>query len=463
MFNRKNKMRKRFNFVRTLLALFAVIVPLTAASAAAVKTLIDYFQPAPIYDKLSTTAWGAAAVGPRDIHNGLEDTTIKQWCYWDGKIIKGPDGKYHMFASRWDQSKGHSGWGGSVAMHAVSDKPTGPYVDKGMCWPDNEGGKGHNVTAIELPDGTYAVLVSTTRPGDVFTSNSLDGPWTYKGSVQIDANGFSAPKAQNLSLVIRPDGSYVMVSTHGVIMLSTNGIMGPYKVQGPAVYPTNVPGFSNDSEDPVIWYSGGQYHIVANWFSERKALHLTSPDGIKNWKNMGLAYDPTTNFVRYTDGTVNHWNKMERPGVLIENGHVTHFTLAVIDVDKSQELGNDTHGSKVIVIPFDGAAFDGVASNRANGVGPALARGISLSVNVRGSAARGTVFIPDEAASGSARLSVALYDLKGRLAAYEYKGTTIGKNQEVSLDFNGSRVVPGVYCISVRYGSRNFYGRLGVR
>ena len=71
--------------------------------------------------------------------------------------------------------------------------------------------------------------------------------------------------------------------------------------------------------------------------------------------------------------------------------------------------------------------------------------------------------IPDEAASGSARLSVALYDLKGRLAAYEYKGTTIGKNQEVSLDFNGSRVVPGVYCISVRYGSRNFYGRLGVR
>jgi len=44
-----------------------------AASSAADKTLIDYFQPTPIYDKLSTTAWGAAAVGPRDIHNGLED------------------------------------------------------------------------------------------------------------------------------------------------------------------------------------------------------------------------------------------------------------------------------------------------------------------------------------------------------------------------------------------------------
>jgi hypothetical protein len=434
-----------------------------AASSAADKTLIDYFQPTPIYDKLSTTAWGAAAVGPRDIHNGLEDTTIKQWCYWDGKIIKGQDGKYHMFASRWDQSKGHSGWGGSVAVHAVSDNPTGPYVDKGMCWPDNEGGKGHNVTANELPDGTYSVIVSTTRPGDVFTSKSLDGPWTYQGSVKIDANGFSAPKAQNLCFVVRPDGSYLMVSTHGVLMLSTSGILGPYKVQGPSVFPTNVPGFSNDSEDPVIWYSGGLYHIVANWFSERKALHLTSPDGINNWKNMGLAYDPTANFVRYTDGTVNHWNKMERPGVLIENGHVTHFTLAVIDVDKSQELGNDTHGSKVIVVPFDGAAFDGVTPNRASGAGPALARDISLSVKVRGPAARRTVFIPAEALIGNARISVALYDLKGRLIAHEYKGTATGKNQEINYDLDRSKTGPGVYCVTIQYGNRSFSGHVNVQ
>jgi hypothetical protein len=164
-------------FVRLLVALSLVGVP----SPAAAKTLIDYFLPTPIEAPLQSNVWGAAAVGPRDIDNGLEDPTIKQWCYWDGKIIKGHDGKYHMFASRWDQSKGHVGWGGSVAVHAVSDNPIGPYVDKGLLWPDNEGGKGHNVTALELPDGTCAVLVSTTRPGDLFTSSSLDGPWTYKG------------------------------------------------------------------------------------------------------------------------------------------------------------------------------------------------------------------------------------------------------------------------------------------
>ena len=104
---------------------------------------------------------------PRDPQNGLEDTTMKQWCYWDGQIIKGPDGKYHMFASRWDQARGHDGWSRSLAVHAVSDNAMGPYKDTGLAWPDNQGGKGHNVTALVLPDKRYAVVVSETRPGDV--------------------------------------------------------------------------------------------------------------------------------------------------------------------------------------------------------------------------------------------------------------------------------------------------------
>ena len=49
---------------------------------------------------------------------------------------------------------------------------------------------------------------------------------------------------------------------------------------------------------------------------------------------------------------------LERPSVFIENGHVAAVTLAVIDVPKEQEKGNDNHGSKVVVIPFDGAALD---------------------------------------------------------------------------------------------------------
>ena len=35
-----------------------------------------------------------------------------------------------------------------------------------------------------------------------------------------------------------------------------------------------------------------------------------------------------------------------------------YFTFAVLDVPKDQEKGNDNHGSKVIVEPFDGVALD---------------------------------------------------------------------------------------------------------
>jgi hypothetical protein len=238
----------------------------------------------------------------------------------------------------------------------------GPYIDKGPCWPDNQGGKGHNVTALELPDGTYAVVVSETRPGDVFVSKSLDGPWEQKGSIKVAKNEFSKlGRMSNASIMVRPDGEFEIVPRSGAILISKDGIMGPYTVQGPSIYP-NLPGLPQHAlrnmEDPVVWYSGDAYHIVVNNWSDRKAYHLTSADGITNWKYHGVAYDPTTDFVRYTDGTVNHWNKIERPNVLIEDGHVTHFTFAVVDVPKDQEKPNDNHGSKVIVVPFDGAAMD---------------------------------------------------------------------------------------------------------
>lgn len=329
---------------------------LGAAARAADKAMIDYFLPMPVHGRLTTNVWGAPGVLPRDPLNGLEDLTLKQWYYWDGKIIKGPDAKYHLFASRWAQSKGHNGWWDSLAVSAVSDDPTGPYKDEGLLWPGNEGGKGHNVTALVLPDGRYAVVVSETRPGDVFVSSSLDGPWEQIGSIKVNAR----PNwhASNVCPVIRPDGGFEIIGRSGEILISTNGILGPYFVQGPAIY-AGIPGLPQQNlEDPVIWYSGGLYHVTVNCWSARKAYLLTSRDGIHNWTNRGLAYDPTTDFLRYSDGTVNHWNKIERPNVFLENGHVIYFTFAVIDVPKEEDPGNVPHGSKIIVVPFDGAALD---------------------------------------------------------------------------------------------------------
>jgi hypothetical protein len=387
--------RKNGAVMKTLIKLLATVSLTVGVSLlAAGKTFIDYFQPTPIVGALTTNTWGAPGILPRDPQNRLEDPSLKdlpqdtnnapadaakKWYYWDGQIIKSPTGKYYMFASRWDQSKGHGGWGGSSAVYAVSDNLFGPYIDKGLLWPDvinGVAGRGHNVTALVLPDGSYAVLISETRPGSIYISKSLDGPWEFQGPVTFSTNQFSGNSRRlgsNMSMMVRPDGNFEIVQRSGLVLISTNGVIGPYAVQGPSVYPRTIDGQPvRNLEDPVVWFSGGLYHIVVNSWSARKAYHLTSTDGIHDWKLRGLAYDPTAAFVRYTDGTVNHWNKMERPGVYIENGHVAAVTLASIDIPKEKDIGNMPHGSKAVVIPFDGATLDRDLQNASNATQPTV-------------------------------------------------------------------------------------------
>ena len=338
-------------------AFFSAQGPLKAAApetqqSAPTKTYIDFFQPTPILDKLTKETWGGENVLPRDVKNGLEDVTNKEYSYWDGQVIKAKDGKFHLFCSRWNQSAGHNGWFGSVAIHAVSDSLYGPYVDKGMIWPNDQGGKGHNVTALTLPDGRYAVVISETRPCEVYVSSSLDGPWEHLGTIKVE--GEPRWRGSNVSIMARPDGNFQFTQREGRIYFSDKGILGPYKIQGESVWPKGIPNL----EDPCTWYSGGYYHILVNSWSTRKAYHLVSKDGLKDWTNLGVAYDPRENITRYSDGTVNHWNKIERPSVYIEEGHIKAMTLAVIDSEKDQDKGNDNHSSKIIVVPFDGKGLD---------------------------------------------------------------------------------------------------------
>ncbi len=333
----------------------SMAVPSSArAQDAGAKTLIDYFLPTPIVCPLTSNTWGAASVLPRDTCNGLEDTTGTQWTYWDGVILKNTDGTYHMFAGRWPASKGFNDWPNSVGVHAVSNAALmGSYVPSTAA--TFTSGKEQNVTGITLNDGSYALIDS---PGNIFTATSLDGPWTSNGAITISANGYTIGTAtENQSLWQMATGDFLIAPRPFYMMLSTAGILGPYLIQGGSILPT-IPGLSGQAEDPVIWCSGGQYHMVANWWSARKAMHLTSDDGIHNWVSKGLAYDPTADFVRYTDGTINHWYNMERPGVVMDNGHVAAFTFAVTDVEKTTIVAGDNHLSKIIVVPFDGVTFD---------------------------------------------------------------------------------------------------------
>ncbi|MBN2736715.1 MAG: hypothetical protein JXR70_07015 [Spirochaetales bacterium] len=341
-----------------IMVLFLLIVPMIYAQS----QFMDYFKPMPIVGSLTTNCWGSG-VGPRDQSNGLEDRN-NRYCYWDGGIIKGSDGVYHMFGSRWNESAGHNGWFGSVAVHATSNNLYGPYTDQGLVYSWDENGKGHNVLPMVLKDGRYAVYVSETRrPGIVYVSENLNGPWSKLGTISIASNSYSSGFTHsNVFIMLRPDGRYGIISRDGLVGVGDN-VLGPYTIQGPNVYAATAGMQTVNVEDPCMWYSGGFYHLVANKWDTRKAYHMYSENGLTNWKlDSGFVYDPTTNFLRYTDGTVNRWNKLERFNVYIEDGHVKAILLAAIDVAKDAEQGNDSHGSKVIVVPFDGEAFDSVLS-----------------------------------------------------------------------------------------------------
>lgn len=348
-------------FMATVLVIMPVLTiktgNVTVSASDVVSQFMDCIQPMPIVEALSSNCWGSV-VGSRDQGNGLEDRDNSDYCYWDGKILKDDStGTYYLFASRWNEANGHNGWFGSNAVYATSKNLYGPYEDKGLLWPNDQGGKGHNVWPLKLhegdPNGKYAIVVSETRGGDVFVSDSLDGPWKNKGSLKMNQGYWQS----NTCVIARPDGKYEAINRNGEIGISDN-LLGTYQVVKRDLWKKVRTMPTECIEDAVMWYSDGLYHITVNKWDSRNAYYLTSKNGIDDWVLMeGSAYQPDSDFLRYTDGTVNHWNKIERPNVYIENGKVRAMTFSVIDVPKDRERGKDSHGSKVIVVPFDGDAL----------------------------------------------------------------------------------------------------------
>jgi len=61
------------------------------------------------------------------------DTNYNIWC---GSEIKGDEGKYHLFNSRWPRKFGHVAWvTHSEVAHAVSDSPFGPWTHHDVALP----------------------------------------------------------------------------------------------------------------------------------------------------------------------------------------------------------------------------------------------------------------------------------------------------------------------------------------
>ena len=117
-----------------------------------------------------------------------------QYDIWCGSMIKGDDGKYHLFYSRWPRKLGHSAWvTNSEVAHAVADHPLGPYKHSDVTLPPRgkefwDGSCTHNPTVIRSRGKYYLYYVGNTGDGSfwsnrnnqrigVAVADKPEGPW----------------------------------------------------------------------------------------------------------------------------------------------------------------------------------------------------------------------------------------------------------------------------------------------
>jgi len=104
------------------------------------------------------------------------DTNYNLWC---GSAVKGDDGKYHLFYSRWSRALGHKAWvTHSEVAHAVSDSPFGPWTHRDLALPPRgtnfwDGSCTHNPTVLR--NGGKFSLYYMGNYGDGVVREPLNG------------------------------------------------------------------------------------------------------------------------------------------------------------------------------------------------------------------------------------------------------------------------------------------------
>ena len=108
---------------------------------------------------------------PADPENFFKTEGYFNWC---GSVVKGEDGKYHLFYSRWPEASKFSGWLlFSEVAHAVADSPAGPWEYRETVLEGSGPGHWDAITAhnpkIKHFEGKYYLYYASTHlnpPGD---------------------------------------------------------------------------------------------------------------------------------------------------------------------------------------------------------------------------------------------------------------------------------------------------------
>lgn len=299
---------------------------------------------------------------------------------WGGSLVKGKDGLYHLFYSRWPKKLGWEWVTRSEVAHAVSKSLFGPYKFKDVALPPRgvqywDGLCTHNPTIHEFNGKYYLYYMGNTGdekivsvPGKakinwlhrnnqrigVAVANDPNGPWKRfdKPVLDITPGDSLAPDAlctSNPSVCQMTDGRILMVYkavgkkyqmpqggpvVHMVAI--SNKPTGPFKK-----YPNPVfleEGVRFPAEDPYIWYQDGKYRAIVKYIKNEGKnrdfflVHYESADGIDWQKAKNFLITDRT--VTWDDGRKQQFTHLERPQVYLEDGKPIALLCAADTLDE---------------------------------------------------------------------------------------------------------------------------------
>ena len=294
---------------------------------------------------------------------------------WCGTMVRGDDGKCHLFYSRWPRKLGHNAWvTHSEVAHAVADEPLGAFRHVAVALPARgtafwDGLCTHNPTVRRFGNKFYLYYMGNTGDGvamktlnwrhrnnqriGVAVADSPNGPWQRFDQPLIAPTPgfFDALCCANPTVTDRVGGGYLMVYKavgdtnklpfggpvlHAVAV--SDSPTGPFQKQPNPVFKKEGVAFA--AEDPFIWTQDNRYWAIvkdnAGYFTQRgKGTALfKSSDGL-DWKLAKHALVATTE-ITWADGRKQTLNSLERPQLFLDNGNPS-LLLFACDEDGKRE------------------------------------------------------------------------------------------------------------------------------
>lgn len=312
---------------------------------------------------------------------------IEGYHVWCCSPIYGPDGRIHVFYSRWRNEYKFSGWVSACEVaHAVADKPEGPYEDLGVVLKGRGGdawdswaihnptvqkvgdryalfymgadGSGLDIEQSDLPNLTdeeyakyFTELVYSKRIG-LALSDSLDGPWERVGDAPIidvgESGAWDDAVVSNPSLLQNSNGEFWLYykgwdydtgrrfngnRKYGLAVAQE--IQGPYvkHAQNPLVDFSEI-GERVQCEDAYTWYDKNKkapYQMILRdmgVYNHEYGLFMESEDGL-SWGNPQIAYRDAGSYFDEALPGLDRQGRFERPQLLMDpEGRPTHLFCA---------------------------------------------------------------------------------------------------------------------------------------